>query len=93
VRLYFLHMEGCPACEAAKPELERFRRSRMAKGIEIVPLDLLKVKWTYKPWSPDATPTYVLEEIGFPRVQHVGGLNKERLEEFVQVAKNMTGMP
>ena len=93
MRLYFLHMEGCPACEAAKPELEKFRRSRMAKGIEIVPLDLLKTKWTYKPWSPDATPTYVLEAIGFPRVQHVGGLTKERLEEFVQVAKNMTGMP
>jgi hypothetical protein len=93
VRLYFLHMEGCPACEAAKPELERFRRSRMARGIEIVPLDLLKVKWTYPHWQAEATPTYVLEEIGFPRVQHVGGLTKERLDEFVQVAKNMTGMP
>jgi hypothetical protein len=92
MRLYFLYMDGCPACETAKPELEKFRRSHAARGIEIVPLDLLKTKWTYTPWSPEATPTYVLEEIGHIRVQHVGGLSKERLTEFVQKAKSMMGV-
>jgi len=93
MRLYFLYMDGCPACETAKPELEKFRRSPAARGIEIVPIDLLKKKWTYTPWSPEATPTYVLEEIGFPRVQHVGGLSKDRVIEFVAKAKATAGIP
>lgn len=93
MRLYFLYMDGCPACETAKPELEKFRRSQAARGIEIVPIDLLKKKWTYAAWSPEATPTYVLEAIGFPRVQHVGGLSKDRIIEFVAKAKATAGIP
>lgn len=93
MRLYFLYMEGCPACETAKPELEKFRRSSSARGIEVVPVDLLKAKWTYKPWSPEATPTYVLEKMGHPRVQYVGALTKTKLEEFIRVAKATAGIP
>lgn len=93
MRLYFLYMEGCGACEAAKPELEKFRRSPAARGIEIVPVDLLKAKWTYKAWSPEATPTYVVEEIGRPRVQYVGALTKPKIEEFIRTAKNIAGIP
>ncbi len=93
MRLYFLYMEGCPACEEAKPELEKFRRSPAARGIEIVPVDLLKAKWNYKPWSPEATPTYVVEKLGFPRVQYVGTLTKPRIEEFIRTAKATAGIP
>lgn len=89
--LYFLYMEGCPACEAAKPELEKFRRAN--PRIAVKAHDLLKTKWTYTAWSPEATPTYVLEEIGYPRAQHVGALTHPRIEEFVASAKRLTGMP
>ena len=93
MRLYFLYMDGCPACESAKPELEKFRRSSSARGIEVVPVDLLKAKWTYKPWSPEATPTYVLEAIGYPRVQYIGALTKPKIEEFIRTAKATAGIP
>jgi hypothetical protein len=89
--LYFLYMDGCPACEAAKPELEKFARAN--PRIAVKKFDLLKTKWTYTAWNPEATPTYVLEELGYPRVQHVGALTKPRIEEFVASAKRMTGMP
>lgn len=90
-RLYFLYMDGCPACEQAKPELEKFRRSQAARGVEIVPVDLLKAKWTFKGWSPENTPTYVYEKLGFPRVRHEGGLTKDRVVEFLATARSMVG--
>lgn len=93
MRLYFFYMEGCPACDAAKPELEKFRRSPAARGIEVYPVDLLKAKWTYKPWSPEATPTYVLEKAGHPRVQYIGALTKPKIEEFIRTAKSIAGIP
>lgn len=91
MRLYFFYMDGCPACEAAKPELAKFERAH--RGIQIVRADLLKTKWTYRPWQPEATPTYVLEAPGYPRVQYVGTLTKQKLEEFIRTAKNLVGMP
>jgi hypothetical protein len=90
-RLYFLYMDGCPACEQAKPELAKFERSPAARGVEVVPVNLLKAKWTFKGWSPEATPTYVYEKIGFPRVRHEGGLTKERVVEFITKARGMVG--
>lgn len=91
MRLYFIHMEGCPACEAARPELDAFQRSHAARGIEVVPVDLMKTKWTFKAWSPSSTPTYVAEEIGKPRVQYVGGLKKDQLAQFIAKAREMMG--
>jgi hypothetical protein len=91
MRLYFIHMEGCPACEAAKPELDAFQRTAAARGIEIVPVDLMKARWTFKAWSPSSTPTYVAEELGRPRIQYVGGLKKDQLAQFVAKAREMMG--
>ena len=89
--LYFLYMDGCPACEAAKPELDKFERAN--RGIKVVRADLLKTKWTYTPWSPEATPTYVVEELGYPRVQYIGALTKPKIEEFIRTAKTTAGIP
>lgn len=91
MRLYYLHTRGCPACEEGWPHARRFAVAH--QDVEVVAVDLLEAKWSH-PWSPEATPTYVVEELGFPRVQHVGMLNLAGIERFVvQAIEVMTGRP
>ena len=92
MRLYFIHMPGCSACEAAKPELAKWKRQN--PGVEVIPVDLLKdgARWIH-PWTPSATPTYVFEEPGRERVRYEGALTKARLDAFFIKAKTMMGVP
>lgn len=88
MRLYFIYMEGCPACDEAKPHLDKW--AKKAKGIELVKIDLLTARWV-NPWQPKATPTYVLEIPGQQRVMHEGALIEKQVDMFVQRAQQMLG--
>lgn len=98
IRLYFIHMPGCGACQQAKPHLTRWKneyeKARLADprmpAIEVVPIDLTTAKWTH-PWQPDLTPTYVLEVPGKRRVQHQGVLTKAEIPKFIEKASGLMG--
>ena len=89
MRLYFIFMEGCPACDEAKPHLAKW--AKKARGIELVKIDLLTAKWV-NPWQPKATPTYVLEIPGHQRVMHEGALTEPQIHTFVERARKMLGV-
>lgn len=89
MRLYFLYATGCPACDAAKKPLAAFEREN--PNIQIVRVDLLTTKWTH-PWSPEATPTYVLEVPGKTRTQWIGALQKNEIGQFVNKSKQIMGL-
>jgi thiol-disulfide isomerase/thioredoxin len=89
MRLYFLHMPGCHACESAMPHMKRWERKH--PQIPVVYVDLLKVNWT-NPWSPEVTPTYVVEEPGRQRVQYPGMLTEQQLDKFIAKAEQMMGI-
>ena len=89
MRLYFLYATGCPACDAAKKPLAAFEREH--PEVQIVRVDLLTTKWTHS-WSPEATPTYVLEVPGYQRTQWVGTLSKPELGKFIAKSKQIMGV-
>jgi thiol-disulfide isomerase/thioredoxin len=89
MKLYFLFAEGCPACEEAKPELDKWEAK--SKDVRIHRIDLLEAKWVAS-WQPQATPTYVLEVPGRRRVMHEGMLSEKRLDEFVRRALSLMGV-
>jgi len=91
VKLYFIYMDGCGACEQAKPELAKFQRRRAGRGLEVERINLLQAKWV-NPWQPTATPTYVLEVPGRRRVRFEGMLKAEQLEQFVDKAEHLMGL-
>lgn len=81
MRLYFLFMPGCPACEKAKKPLAAFEAAN--PQIKVTRVNLLEAKWTH-PWSPEATPTYVAEVRGKQRTQWVGALEtKDQIGQFI----------
>jgi thiol-disulfide isomerase/thioredoxin len=57
--VYFLHATGCPACEAARPEVGRWYAANKHRA-RVVPVDLTRVEWQAKAWEPDATPTCII---------------------------------
>ena len=89
MRLYFFFMDGCPACESAKPPLAQFEKKN--PDVTIHRIDLLDAKWVH-PWKPRATPTYVLEEPGYERVAIEGTLNGNELGQFMAVARKKMGI-
>jgi len=89
MRLYFLYAEGCGACEEAKPHLAQWEARR--GPVELKRVDLLEAKWTNS-WQPQATPTYVFEVLGRPRVMHEGALTDKQIDTFVAKAKAMIGV-
>lgn len=90
MRLYFLYAPGCPACEKAKKPLDAFEREN--PGVQIVRVNLLEAKWTH-PWSPEATPTYVLEVPGRERTRWEGTLSKAEIAQFINKSKQHLGIP
>lgn len=89
MRLYFIFMQGCGACEVAKPELAKFAKAH--PDIDIQRIDLLNAKWVH-PWQPSATPTYVAESPGRVRVQWQGALTAPEVEQFIERAEEMMGL-
>lgn len=89
MRLYFLYATGCPACDQAKRPLSAFEREH--PEIQIVRVDLLTAQWKH-PWSPEATPTYVLEVPGKQRTQWIGTLKKEEIGQFIEKSKQIMGL-
>lgn len=89
MRLYFIYMTGCGACEVAKPELEKFKKAH--PDIEVRPIDLLNAEWIH-PWQPEATPTYVAEMPGRVRVQYQGMMKAAQVEQFIERAEEMMGL-
>ena len=87
-RLYYLFLDGCEACTKGKPFLAKFEKRH--PEIEVIRIDLMKVKWKH-PWSPDATPTYVLEIPGHQRTRYEGWITDKQLEDFVVKSKQMVG--
>ncbi len=57
--VYFLYATGCPACEAAKPEIGAWY-ARNKDRARVVPVDLTRVEWKAKAWEPGVTPTFVI---------------------------------
>lgn len=89
MKLSFLYMPGCPACDRAKPQLTRFEKAN--PGITVVRVNLLEDKWV-EPWSPDATPTYVLEVPGRQRTRWEGMLSANEIGQFVNKSKRIMGI-
>lgn len=89
MNLYFLFMPGCPACDRAKPQLTRFEKAN--PSIRVVRVNLLEAKWTH-PWSPESTPTYVLEVPGKQRTRWEGMLSAGEIGQFVAKSKQMMGV-
>ena len=94
MRLYFIHMDGCPACAAGKRPLSLFERAH--PEIDFVRTDLLspQTKWVSK-WEPRSTPTYIFEAIdpdGVVRKERImveGTRDLAGLEAFYARAKQM----
>ena len=89
MRLYFIYMEGCPACMEAKPHLKRWEAK--AKGVQVVRVDLMNTNWV-NPWQPEATPTYIAELPGRQRVMHEGALTETQIDQFMRKAQTMMGV-
>lgn len=89
MRLYFIYMPGCGACERAKPQLAKWQRAN--PQIQVVPVDITTAKWVH-PWQPEVTPTYVFEVHGRQRVQHQGTLTATEIPKFIAKAKTMMGV-
>jgi hypothetical protein len=89
-RLYYIFMDGCGACQMAKPELKKFERAH--PEVQVVPVNLLTVgdKWKHD-WKPEATPTYVLEIPGHERTRYEGALMAKHIEQFIRKSKQMIG--
>jgi len=86
VRLYFIYMNGCGACEAAKPVLKKWEKAH--PEVQVIWVDLLTANWVHS-WKPRATPTYVTELSGHRRVMFEGALDEQRLDQFVAKARQM----
>jgi thiol-disulfide isomerase/thioredoxin len=54
--LYFFFMQGCGACDEAKPELDKFERAHPM--IKVARIDISNVDWKSPVWQPSVTPTY-----------------------------------
>lgn len=89
MNLYFLFMPGCGACDKAKPQLAKFEKAN--PGIRVVRVNLLDSKWTH-PWSPEVTPTYVLEVPGRERTRWEGMLKSDEIGQFVNKSKQILGV-
>lgn len=85
--LYYIYMEGCGACERAKPHLARWERKHPGL-LRVHRIDLLNSKWVH-PWQPEGTPTYVLEIPGYRRVSHTGMLTEDEIPQFLMKAQQM----
>jgi thiol-disulfide isomerase/thioredoxin len=85
--LYYIYMEGCGACDQAKPHLARWEKKNPGV-LKVHRVNLLEAKWTH-PWQPDVTPTYVLEVPGYQRVQHQGVLTEAEIPKFLMKAQQM----
>lgn len=57
-RLYFLHVDGCPACNKMKPIMKKVAEAR--PDVEVKAIDLSQVNWTLESWQPRVTPTLVI---------------------------------
>ena len=88
--LTFVYMDGCGACETAKPELDAFKAAH--PEIAIRRLDLLAVRWPEGSWSPTATPTYLAEFGNRRPVGYVGALKKAQIEQFLREAAPRLGL-
>lgn len=90
MRLYFIYMNGCGACEGAKPIVKRWQRKH--PEVEVKWIDLLTAKWSYPAWQPRATPTYVAETLGRPKVMHEGALSEAQMDGFMADARKKMGL-
>lgn len=94
--LLFIYAEGCPACEAAKPELEKFRRAY--PQIFVRGYDLTKPPgaggWPHNGgWQPTATPTYLATFANRQPVGYVGTMTHGQLTKFMRMSCEKLGLP
>lgn len=85
--LYYIYMDGCGACEQAKPHLARWEKKHPGV-LPVHRVNLLKDEWKDS-WQPELTPTYVLVIPGYPRVQHQGVLYEDQIPKFLLKAQQM----
>jgi hypothetical protein len=90
MNLMFIHMEGCGACESAKPHLQRWLKKH--PEVNFASFDLLNDRWMDPSWKPEATPTYVIQFPNHQRIMWVGALKEREIDQFVQTAKNRLGV-
>lgn len=77
-RLYVGVADGCPACAAAKPALERLKAENPL-SLLVIYLHLDRREWDVLGWSPNATPAYALVVDGKLVRKHVGTLTHKQL--------------
>lgn len=90
LKLTFVHMTGCPACEKAKPHLRKWHAEN-AQYVQLEEVDLVKDPWPHA-WQPEVTPTYILSMRGKQPVQYQGMMTKAELPRFVASAYRVWGM-
>lgn len=90
IGIVFIYADGCPACEAAKPELSKFQVAH--PNVAVQRIDLLQAKWPDQSWAPKATPTYLAVVDGKRPVGFEGFMRKEEIEQFLRIAAPKLGV-
>lgn len=81
-RYFFLHMEGCSACESQRPVVDVF----CSKHVELkrVDVDLSVEEWKARAWTPSVTPTHVLWKPGRKPSVYEGEASLEQLDSWLE---------
>lgn len=57
-RLYVIHMDGCPTCEAVVPVVRAWAKERLS--LRYVEFDITRDEWKAQAWQPTQMPTLIL---------------------------------
>lgn len=92
--LFFIYADGCPACEIAKPELDKWRRAY--PQIFVRYFDVTKPPnaggWPYGGWSPEATPTYLATFANRQPVGFTGAMTMAQISKFMRISSEKLGL-
>jgi thiol-disulfide isomerase/thioredoxin len=86
----FIYMDGCPACDAAKPVLKKWAKAN--RHVAVKWHNALKDKWNAE-WQIAATPTYVLAIPGFRETMYEGAMSENDITRFIEISKQSVGAP
>lgn len=61
--LWFIKQKGCPACNATKPAVNKFKKKFPYLKVEEIDISEI-TDWPDGRWAPSATPTFVFTQPG-----------------------------
>lgn len=87
--LTFIYMDGCPACDSAKPLLKKWAKAN--RHVTVKWHNALTDKWNAS-WQIAATPTYVLAIPGQRETMYEGALSEADITRFIETSKQTLGV-